>query len=522
VPEETEVKQILWADDEIDLLKPHIMFMNDRGYGVTGVSNGDEAISLIQKQGFDVVLLDEMMPGRDGLSTLAAIKEINPHIPVIMITKNEEERLMEQAIGQRIDDYLTKPVNPSQILLACKKLLDARQIQKDRMGSDYVSSANRLREVVSSATSWEDWTDIHVKLSEWDLELDRFFDPGLRKMHDDLRQACNRDFARFVEHNYARWIHEEEDSPLLSVDVVSEFVVPRLQAGQQVFLVVVDCLRLDHWLSILPLLTELFDVEQFYHYSILPSATPYARNAIFSGLFPADVAQLYPDEWRTARDDDMSRNRHEHELLDRQVAEIDPTLKLESRYIKVLDIAEGNHLVRRLHTYRSFPLMAVVINFLDILTHGRSESEIMQEMAPNEPAFRSLTRSWFSHSSLLEMLRKLSETDSVVVLTTDHGCVMSSRASMVRGNRDTSTSLRYKYGKSLRCDARHAVHIRDPESYGLAGVGAGTDFIFAREDYYFVYPTRFHDYQRQYANSFQHGGISMEEMILPVGVLRRK
>ena len=520
--EETQEKQILWADDEIDLLKPHIIFLNGRGYEVTPVANGDDAISLIQKRGFDVVLLDEMMPGRDGLATLSAIKEINPHIPVIMITKNEEERLMEQAIGQRIDDYLTKPVNPSQILMACKKLLDARQIQKDRMGSDYVASSNRLRDTVSTAASWEDWVDIHVRLSEWDLELDRFFDPGLRKMHEDLRRACNLEFGRFIEANYSRWIHDEEDSPLMSVDIVSEFVAPRLQAGQQVFLVVVDCLRLDYWFALMPQLADLFNIEQYYHYSILPSATPYSRNAIFSGLFPADVAQLYPDEWQSARDDDTSRNRHEHQLLDRQLQDIDPTLKLESRYVKVLDIAEDNHLVRKIHTYRSFPMMAVVFNFLDILTHGRSESEILQEMAPNESAFRSLTRSWFSHSSLLEMLRKLAETDSTVVLTTDHGCVQSTRATRVHGDRETSTNLRYKYGRSLRCDNRHAMHVRDPENYGLPSVGMGTHYIFAREDFYFVYPTKFHEFQRQYANSFQHGGISLEEMILPVAVMNGK
>ena len=518
----TERKKVLWADDEIDLLKPHIIFLNDRGYEVTPVTNGNDAISEIQKRGFDIVLLDEMMAGRDGLSTLAAIKDINPHIPVIMITKNEEERLMEEAIGQRIDDYLTKPVNPSQILLACKKLLDARQILKDRQGLDYVSASNRIRSVLASADSWEDWIQIHVRLSEWDLELDRFFDPGLRRMHEDLRRACNQAFGKYIETHYGRWIHEEENSPLLSVDIVSEFVIPLLQDGRQVFFIVVDCMRLDHWLAILPLLSDIFDVEQHHHYSILPTATPYSRNAIFSGLFPIDVAKLYPSEWDTARDDEMSRNRHEHQLLDRQLEEIDPTLKLETRYVKVLDIAEGNRLVKKVHSYRSFPLMSVVFNFLDILTHGRSESEILQEMAPNEPAYRSLTRSWFSHSSLFEMLRKLAETDTTVVLTTDHGCVQSRHASLAHGNRDTSTSLRFKYGKNLRCDHRHALFLAEPEPYGLPSLGLGINYILCREDYFFVYPTKFNEYQAKYADSFQHGGISLEEMILPVAILTGK
>ena len=361
-----------------------------------------------------------------------------------------------------------------------------------------------------------------MKLSEWDLELDRFYDAGLRKMHEDLRRACNRAFGRFVESNYAHWLQDDMDSPVLSVDVVSEFVLPALQEGKQVFFVVVDCMRLDHWLAISPLLSELFNIEQHYHYSILPTATPYSRNAIFSGLFPSDVAKLYPQEWRSGWDDDNSRNRHEHQLLDRQIQELDPTLNLDTRYVKVLDIAEGNHLVKKVHSYRSFPLMSVVFNFLDILAHGRSESDILKEMAPNESAYRSLSRSWFSHSSLFEMLRKLAETDTTVVLTTDHGCVMSTRATMAHGNRETSTNLRYKYGKHLRCDPRHALYIADPNVYRLPHLGMGTTYIISREDFYFVYPTKFNEYQRYYANSFQHGGISLEEMVLPVAVLNGK
>ncbi len=515
-------KQVLWADDEIDLLRSHTMFLGSRGYKVTPVTNGDDAIAMVKQRGFDIVLLDEMMAGRGGLSTLAMIKEINPDIPVIMITKNEEERLMEEALGHRIDDYLTKPVNPSQILSACKKLLDARQIVTGRMGLDYAAVSNRIRALMAGEATWQDWIDIHVKLSEWDLELDRFYDAGLRKMHEDLRRACNRAFGRFVEANYPHWLQDDMDSPVLSVDVVSEFVLPALQEGQQVFFVVVDCMRLDHWLAIAPLLSELFNIEQHYHYSVLPTATPYSRNAIFSGLFPSDVARLYPQEWRSGWDDDNSRNRHEHQLLDNQIQELDPTLKLDTRYVKVLDIAEGNHLVKKVHSYRSFPLMSVVFNFLDILAHGRSESDILKEMAPNESAYRSLSRSWFSHSSLFEMLRKLADTDTTVVLTTDHGCVMSTRATVAHGNRDTSTNLRYKYGKHLRCDNRHAVYVADPNVYRLPDLGMGTTYIISREDYYFVYPTKFNEYQRYYANSFQHGGISLEEMVLPVAVLRGK
>jgi len=516
-------KQVLWADDEIDLLRPHAMFLGERGYEVTPVTNGDDAIEMVKQRSFDIVLLDEMMAGRDGLSTLAAIKDINPNIPVIMITKNEEERLMEDAIGQRIDDYLTKPVNPSQILMACKKQLDARQIQKDRMGVGYTSASNRIRDMLSDANHWQDWIDLHVRLSEWDLELDKYQDPGLRAMHDDLRRACNLEFGKFMEANYGGWVHDdEEDSPLLSVDIVSEFVAPRIKNGEQVFLIVIDCMRLDHWFAISSALTDIFNIEQNYYYSILPTATPYSRNAIFSGLFPIDVAKLYPDEWKVARDDDTSRNRHEHQLLDRQLEEIDPTLKIETRYVKVLDIAEGTRMAKKVHSYRSFPLMSVVYNFLDFLTHGRSESELLQEIAPNESAYRSLTRSWFMHSSLFEMLRRLAETDSTVIITTDHGCVLSKRATLAHGNRDTSTGLRFKYGKSLRADDRHAHTVQDPEAYGLPSTGPGTNYILSKEDYFFVYPTNFNEYQAKYSDSFQHGGISLEECILPVAVLKGK
>lgn len=519
---EPEKKRILWADDEIDLLKPHIIFLSDRGYEVTPVANGTDAVTLIRQESFDAVLLDEMMPGKDGLSTLADIKEINPHIPVIMITKNEEERLMDEAIGQRIEDYLTKPVNPSQILLACKKLFDARQILRDRMSRDFVTASTAIRSTLSGKMDWGKWVEVHLQLAGWDLELDRLADSGLRQMHTDQRRECNLEFGKFMERAYPGWLQGEEGSPRLSVNIVPEFVYPHLKRKGQVFFVVIDCMRLDHWLSIRPLLADMFNVQTEFYCSILPTATPYSRNAIFSGLLPFEVAKLYPGEWTEANDDDQSRNRHEHQLMDRLLAEIDPTLKMETRYIKILDISEGVNLVKRLNTYRSFPLVSVVVNFLDMLAHGRSESEILQEMAPNEAAFRSLVRSWFTHSSLFEILRRLAGTDTTVVLTSDHGSVFGTRATMAHGNRETSTNLRYKYGRNLRCDSRHALHIKDPEAYGLPTYGISTNYIIAKEDYYFVYPSRFHEYERQYRGSFQHGGISLEEMALPVVTLTAK
>ena len=516
---EPEKKRILWADDEIDLLRSHRIFLEQHGYEVTPVTNGEDAVSLIRKESFDLVLLDEMMPGRDGLSTLSEIKEIDPGVPVVMITKNEEEQLMDEAIGQRIDDYLTKPVNPSQILLACKKLLEGKQIRDGRVGQDYAAESSRIRDLMAGPADWQTWIEIYLRLSEWDLEIERLSDTGLKQMHGDQKRECNLEFGRYVEQHYRGWF-KDKNPPILSVDVVSEFLYPHLAAGNQVFFIVVDCMRLDHWLSIEPLLSDLFTIKRGYYYSILPTATPYARNAIFSGLFPGEIAEMYPELWKSGEDDDQSRNRHEHQLLDRQLAKMGRHLRPGSRYIKVLDIAEGNNLVRRISSFRSFPLVAIVFNFLDILAHGRSESEILQEMAPNEAAFRSLTRSWFSHSALFEMLRKVARTDAVVVLTSDHGSVLGTRATTAYGNRSTSTNLRYKYGQNLRCDPKQAFMIEDPVEYGLPSIGLGANFIIAKEDYYFVYPTRFHEYQRQYRGSFQHGGISMEEMILPVVTMR--
>lgn len=516
---ETERRQILWVDDEIDLLRPHMILLEARGYDVTPVTNGDDAISLVQKQSFDIVLLDETMVGRDGLSTLVAIRRVDPNLPVIMITKIEDERLMDEAIGERLDDFLTKPVNPSQILSACKRILDARQIRKMRAGRDYATEFQEISELLGSPLHWRDWIDIQTRLADWDLEISRLADPALRQMHSDQRRECNAEFGRYVEQNYPRWMRKE-DPPLLSVDIVDEFVIPHLNQGKQVFLIVVDCMRLDHFLAIEPLLAETYDIRCNYYFSILPTATPFARNAIFSGLFPSQLASSFPELYQLGQDDEQSLNRFEHRLLDEQLREkgLDPDV--ESRYIKVLDVAEGRSLVRRIGSLRSTPVVSVVFNFLDMLAHGRSESEILQEISPDEAAFRSLAQSWFSHSSLFEVLKRIALTDAVVVITSDHGSVLCTKAAKVYGNRETSTSLRYKYGRNLRCDPKYAMVLSRPEDYMLPRLGAGASFIIAKEDYYFVYPTHFHEYQRQYRDSFQHGGVSMEEMILPVATLK--
>lgn len=516
---ENSKRRILWADDEIDLLRPHHLFLSERGYEVTPVSSGQDAIALIEKESFDIVLLDEMMPGLDGLSTLERIKTLNPSIPVVMITKNEEEHLMNEAIGRRIDDYLTKPVNPSQIFMACKKILDARQIRQSQAGQSYVARAGQLRVQLSGEMSWRDWIDVHRQLCEWDIEIGRLEDAGLRQMILDQRKECNLEFTRFVENQYPTWVDSEDDSPPLSVDVVPEFVAPLLEAGRQVFFIVIDCLRLDHWLVMEPLLSEYFNIRRSYHYSILPTATPYSRNAIFSGLFPREIAAKYGDIWQAASEEESSLNRFEHRFIDDQLRDMGVALKSGSHYIKVFDPSEGQNLVRRVRSLAKSPLVSIVYNFLDMLVHGRSHSELLKEIAPDETAFRSLVHSWFEHSSLFETLKQVARTGAAVVLTTDHGAVRSNRATTVYGDRSTSTNLRYKVGKNLRCDAKDALLVRDPQAFGLPRSGLGANFIFAKEDFYFVYPTNFSEYQRQYRDSFQHGGISLEEIVLPIAIM---
>ncbi len=514
-----ETKDILWVDDEIDQLKSQIIFLEGRGYKVTQASNGDDAVALVGREDFDLVLLDEMMPGKDGLSTLEEIKEKRPHLPVIMVTKSEEEDLMDQAIGSKIDDYLTKPVNPSQILSAAKKILDTKKIRIQRMARDYAQASGKIRSSLYMPLSWQDWIEIHRTLSEWNLEIDNFGDLDLRQTHQGQKRECNIEFGKYIEAFYAKWLSKANPPPL-SVDVAAKYLFPLLSEKTQVFFIVMDCMRLDQWLIIEPILDEYFSMNREYYYSILPTATPYSRNAIFSGLFPYELAQRYPELWRAGTRDDSSRNRYEHQLLDDQLKKLGLSFKSEPKYVKVLDVAEGEYLAKRISSYTNSLLLSVVFNFLDILAHGRSQSEILKEMAPDESAYRSLTRPWFLHSSLFRILKYLATQDCAVVITSDHGSVLGTRGTIALGKKDTSTNLRYKYGDNLNCNLKEALLIRNPKEYKLPHYTMCTTYIVAKEDYYFVYPTKYSEYEREYRNSFQHGGISLEEMILPVVTLR--
>ena len=506
--------KILWVDDEIDLLKPHMMFLMERGYKVTPVTNAEDAISLIKEETFDLVLLDEMMAGKDGLTALSEIKGIDPSLPVVMVTKSEEESLMEEAIGGKIDDYLTKPVNPSQILSCCKKILEGKRIKGEKLSRDYISEFNRISQALMGPLSWRDWIDIHLRLSEWEVELDRHPDLELRQILEDQRRECNSEFAKFIEHNYPLWVRDEGDVPPLSVDLVAEHLYPFLSQKKKVAFIVIDNLRLDQWLTIEPLLYPYYKISRDYYYSILPTATPFSRNAIFSGLFPSEIEERFPELWRRGEDDETSRNRYEKQFLETQLQKMG--LDIEPKYIKILEAQEGKNLEKNISSYARSPLLTIVVNFVDILAHSRSTSEVLREIVPEESAYRSLTRSWFQHTFIFKVLQALSKEDITVILTSDHGCIRGMRGARVIGDRETSTNLRYKYGRNLKCDGKQAIFIKNPSDYKLPARGVNINYIIAKEDYYFVYPTNYHKYLSYYRNTFQHGGVSLEEMILPV------
>ena len=511
-------RKILWADDEIEHLRPHILLLEERGYRVTSVTNGDDAVACAARERFDAVLLDESMPGRDGLATLEAIKEQNPTLPVLLVTKNEAESLMDDAIGRRIDDYLLKPVHPTQVFLALKRLLESDRLLESRRARDYVAELARLRSESAAGLDWNGWIDLYGRSAQWDVDLDQVDDEGLKQAQADQRRELNVEFSQYVESSYASWVGGSP-GPTLSTQVIGRWVAPHLRAGRRVTLIVVDCMRLDQWLTVEPLLRPHFDVSLDHHVSILPTATPYSRNAIFSGLYPEEIRARYPDWWQEASGDDRSKNRYERQLLDAHLARLQVSLPSAPKYVKVSNAEEANAVRRNVVTFQNIPLTAMVFNFLDMLTHGRSESDLLRELAPDESAFRSVMRSWFLHSALFDALKWLARQDGVVIVTTDHGAVLSRRSALVYGNRETSTNLRFKFGVNISCDPRQAIHVKDPARFRLPVDGPHKAYVIAKEDFYFVYPTKFHEYENKYRGSFQHGGISLEEMILPVATL---
>lgn len=441
-------KKILWADDEIDLLQPHIIFLESKGYEVDSVTNGDDAIARVSNNDYHIVLLDEMMSGKDGLATLEEIKAISPHLPVIMITKSEEESLMEDAIGQKIDDYLTKPVNPSQILMACKKILDSKTITTEKLSRKYAEELYQLSAQLLNPLDYNDWIDLNIKLYDLDLDLDSSSQPEFKQLLSDQRRECNNEFGKYIERKYSNWVWQKENSPTLSVDLVKKYVVPHLKKKEKVVFLVIDCLRLDQWFTLEPYFYDYFNITRNYYYSILPTATPFSRNAIFSGLFPEEIERKYPEVWSSEGDDESSLNKNEKELLEQNLLKNGIRLEKGLKYFKLINNEDAKNLEKNYNTLLDTQLLAIVLNFVDVLAHSRSDLPILKEIAPDESAFRSLTRSWFEHSIIYTILKELSKTDYTVYITTDHGSVRGLRGTKVIGDRETSTNLRYKYGRS--------------------------------------------------------------------------
>ena len=510
-------RSILWVDDEIEMLTPHLKFLEQRGYAVTPVSNGDDAVTMVRTQGFDLVLLDEMMPGKDGLQTLQEIRRINGTIPIVMVTRNETEDVMDQAIGRRADDYLLKPVNPTQILAAIRRILERHRISETQVARDYVSQFHELDPTRFDQLDHGGWIDAYLRMVDWDIQLDRYRDTGLGQTHEDQKRAANAEFSRFVVRNYRDWLRGK-NAPELSPHVFRNHVFPSVQAGRRTAFIIVDCMRLDQWFVMEPLLEPYFRIDRRHYYGILPSATPYARNALFSGLFPLEIHRQHPQYWDAQRGE-HSLNRHERELLELQLRRLGAPPALKMRYAKVFGTDDAAEQQRAVQRQSEVDLFAFVFNFIDILAHGRSESSILQEIAPDEAAFRTLARSWFEHSVLFEMLKQMANAGIEAVVTTDHGAVLGKRPTIATGNRDTSTNVRYKYGDNLGCDEKGAFKIREPEEYMLPKLRSTENYIIARENYYFVYPTQYRKYEKQFQGSFQHGGVSLEELILPVAHL---
>ena len=509
--------RILWADDEIDLLRPHILFLESKGYQVTSVSNGADAVQRVKDEAFEMVLLDEQMPGMGGLEALSEIKEISPELPVVIVTKSEEEYLMEEALGSKISDFLTKPVNPSQILLTCKRLLERSRLRNERASQNYLQSFNRITTALMNPLSYSEWIDLYLKLIQYDLDLEG--DEGIRQVLDDQYREANREFGKYLEQIYPEWISSgslvpNENRPVLSHEVVPTYVLPHLNEPAPVFFFVIDCMRQDQWIQFEQLLFPLFNLQKDFHFSILPTATPYSRNAIFSGLLPFDLERQFPDLWSSGEEDEHSRNRNEEAFLSALLRRKRYDSKM--RYEKIVTTQQGRDFAQSISDFTHNELNAIVVNFVDILAHSRSDSEVLKEIAPDEKAYRALTRTWFEHSWLYQAFQSLSKEKCTIVITSDHGAIRSLHPTRVIGDRETSTALRYKYGRNLKCENKHAIFVKDPELYGLPSRGINTNYIIAKEDYYFVYPTNYNHYVNVYKDTMQHGGASMEEIILPV------
>jgi CheY-like chemotaxis protein len=511
--------RILWTDDEIDLLKPHILFLTEKGYEVVMATNGDDAVEQVQNNHFDLILLDENMPGLSGIETLNKIRVLNSTIPVVMITKSEEENIMETAIGSRIADYLIKPVNPNQILLSIKKNLDTRKLITRETNSAYQSEFRNLGYQINMASSFKDWEEIYKKLVYWELELERSDDAGMMEVFRNQKSDAGLGFGRYVKNNYLSWFSEKTtDKPLLSPNVFKEKIFPLVDQQRKVFVILMDNLRLDQWRRLYPIINEYYITEDDSLFcAILPTATQYARNSMFAGLMPREIASMHPQLW--VNDDiEGAKNSNEEELMKRHLARL--SKKYRFYYEKIIHARTGKKLVDNFTNLLQYDLVVIIYNFIDLLSHANTELEMIRELAGDDSAYRSLVLSWFQHSQLLDFIKMLAEKDVTVVFTTDHGSIRVNNPIKVIGDKKTSPNLRYKMGKNLNYNPREVLEIRDPFQAHLPKSDVSSGYIFSMNADFFAYPNNYNYYVSYYRNTYQHGGISMEEMIVPVVVMR--
>ncbi len=506
---------ILWVDDEIESLKSQILFLTNKGYQVTALSNGHDALELLKDKTPDVVLLDESMPGLTGLETLARIKEMHPTLPVVMITKNEAENIMEDALGSQITDYLIKPVNPNQVLLSLKKIMETRRLVSEKTNIAYQQDFRNLFMALSNNPNHEEWKELYKRLVYWELEMDKSDSEEMMEVLQTQKAEANRDFFKYVAKNYANWIKEPAKAPLLSHKLFETKVAPHITPGKPTFLVVIDNLRFDHWKAIQPALSEYFRVtEEDLYYSLLPTATQYCRNALFAGMLPADIEKYFPLEWKND-DEEGGKNLYEEKFLHNQLKHL-KLGNLRTQYIKITNNDDAKAMEDNIHNCLNNDLTVVVYNFVDMLSHARTEMEVLKELAGDEISYRSLVTSWFEHSPLFRALKRIADKGIQILLTTDHGSVKVKNPSKCVGDRTTTTNLRYKHGRNLQFDEKDVLFFRDPKLAGLPRPNVSSTFIFAKEDVFLCYPNNYNHFVNYYRNTFQHGGISLEEVIIPV------
>jgi CheY-like chemotaxis protein len=511
--------KILWADDEIDLLKPHLMFLESKGYSVDTVNNGADAVEKSSENNYDIIFLDENMPGISGLEALVQIKEEKPFIPVVMITKSEEESIMEEAIGSKIADYLIKPVNPNQILLTIKKNLDQNKLVSQKTNSNYQQDFRQLGMALNNRMDADEWIDMFKKLVYWELELEKIEDSGMREILNMQKKEANSLFSRFIENNYEDWLNGKEEAPQMIHTIIKNRVAPRLSEGK-VAMVVIDNLRYDQWEMLKPIFLKYFTIEEDdVIFSILPTATHYARNALFAGLMPSEIQKLHPKLWVT-EEEEGGKNMFEKELLETNLKRLNKNIKWS--YTKITSYDGGKKLVDTFNELKDNDLNVVVYNFVDMLSHARTEMKVIKELADDEAAYRSLTVSWFEHSPLQDIIKKIADSKCKLIITTDHGTIKVTNPIKIVGDRNLNSNLRYKVGRGMTYKEKEVFQVKNPQDAFLPKGAMSAEFVFAKENDFFVYPNNFNHFVNHYGDTFQHGGISLEEILIPFVVMQPK